>query len=75
MSTVGVRGLAWGTMSYGEMERLLTSFNVVMTQLVINKEFWGDKGGSSLLTSALLLCGVWCPLAGLGSCRSLLLHR
>lgn len=58
MSTVGMRGLAWGTMSYGEMEQLLTSFNVVMTQLVINKEFWEDEGGSSLLTSALPLCGV-----------------
>lgn len=45
-------------MSYGEMEQLLTSFNVVMTQLVINKEFWEDEGGSSLLTSALPLCGV-----------------
>lgn len=40
------------------MEKPLTSFNVVMTQLVINKQFWEDEGGSSLLTSGLPLRGV-----------------
>lgn len=33
------------------MEKPLASFNGVMTQLVIKKQFWEDEGGSSLLTS------------------------